>query len=135
MTSSSGSHRLRGDHRRVLDHGGSPAKIQLAGGPDLVEASNRTIMWSGLDDLRIPGDLLDDLCHGSNEAIERGFRFGLGRLDHQRLGHDQWEVDGRRVNPEVDEALGEILRRYAMRLAFLCREDALMHPRPAEHVG
>src|SRR5437588_12790521 len=107
MTSSPGSQRLRGDHRRVLGHRGSPAQIQLAGGPDLVEASDRTIMRSRLYDLRIVRDLLDDLCHGSDEAIERGFRFSLGWLDHQRLGHDQWEVDGRRVNPEVDEALGD----------------------------
>src|SRR2546429_6805744 len=129
-----GSHRLRGDHRRVLDHGGSPAQIELTGGPDLVETSDRTIMRSGLDDRRVPGDLLDDLCHGSDEAIERGFRFGLGRLDHQRLGHDQWKVDGRRVKPEVDEALGDIFRRYPVRLGLFCGEDELVHRGPAEGV-
>src|SRR6266853_2692823 len=120
--------------RCTLGHRRPPPQIQLTSSTDLVEAAHWTVMRGGLDELRIPGDLFDDLSHGGDEAIERGLRFRLGWLDHQRLGHDQGKVDGRRMKPEVDKTLGDILRRHALCLRLFCGEDELVHRWPAEGV-
>ena len=45
-----------------------------------------------LEDRRILGGLACDLAHRLDERVERLLRLGLGRLDHQRLGHDEREV-------------------------------------------
>ena len=44
------------------------------------------------------------------ERVERLERFGLGRLDEQALLDDEREVDGRRVEAVVDQALGDVER-------------------------
>ena len=56
---------------------------------------------------------------------------GLGRLDHERLGDDQREVDRRRVEAVVDQPLGDVERRDARRLlAAPGREHDLVHAGP-----
>ena len=50
------------------------------------------------------------------ELVERLARLGLGRLDQQRLVHQQREVDGRRVEVVVEQPLGEVERADPERL-------------------
>ena len=63
------------------------------------------------------------------EAVEPLEALALGRLDHQRAVHDQREVDRRRVVAVVDQALGDVERRDAVRLELPVREHALVHHR------
>ena len=49
-----------------------------------------------------------DLDHGVDEGVERLLALGLGRLDHHGLGHDQREVDRRRMEAAVDQSLGDV---------------------------
>ena len=69
-----------------------------------------------------------DRQHRLAELVERLHRLGLGRLDHQRLGHDQREVDGRRVEVVVHQPLGDVQRRHAvLALQVARREHELVH--------
>ena len=69
-------------------------------------------------------DLLDRL----GEGVEALLGLGLGRLDHQRLLDQQREVDGRRVEAEVEQALGEVEGGEAeLPLHRLAGEDELVH--------
>ena len=49
-----------------------------------------------------------DRQHRLGERVQRLLRLGLGGLDHQRLGHDQREVDRRRVEAVVHQPLGDV---------------------------
>ena len=48
-----------------------------------------------------------DRDHRLAEAVELGFRFAFGRLDHQRVGDR--ERNGRRMETVIGEALGDVL--------------------------
>ena len=65
-------------------------------------------MWRMLDVLRFALHFIGDLEHGGRECIECLDALGLGRLDHQRLGHDQREIDRWGVEAEVEQALGDV---------------------------
>ena len=56
----------------------------------------------------IVGRLREDLGDRLGERVERLARLGLGRLDQQRLVDEQREVDRRRVEAVVEQALGEV---------------------------
>ena len=58
------------------------------------------------------------------ERVERLLRLRLGRLDQQRLVDEQREVDGRRVEAVVEQALGEVER---------LEPEVLLHRRAREH--
>ena len=58
--------------------------------------------------LRILFGFFRDRLHGFDELVEGFLRFGFGRLDHQRAFHDQWEVNGRRMEPVIDQHLGDV---------------------------
>ena len=55
---------------------------------------------------------------GADERIKRLAGLRLRRLDHQRLVDEQREVDGRRVHPEVEQALGDVGRLDPELFAF-----------------
>ena len=86
-----------------------------------------------LQQLRLLGRLARDREHRVAERVERLLRLGLGRLDHQRLGDDQREVDRRRVEAVVHEPLRDVERGAAvLALQRARREDELVHAEPVE---
>src|SRR5690348_3342660 len=94
----------------------------------LVEPADRRLVRRVAGDLRILGAFAQDLGDGFRERVERLLGLGLGRLDQQRLVDDQREVDRRRVEREVEQALGEIERAQAeLLLHRRAREDELVH--------
>jgi hypothetical protein len=77
--------------------------------------------------------LARDRQHRVAEVVQPLLRLGLGRLDHQRLGHDQREVDRRRVDPVVHQALGDVESGDAvLALQRARREDELVHAQTVE---
>src|SRR5262245_37008223 len=85
---------------------GRAAEPRLLHGPRLVEAPDRRGPWGPGEARGILLRLGDDLEHRLHEGVESLERLGLGRLDHQRLLHDQRKVDRGWVDAEVHEALG-----------------------------
>jgi hypothetical protein len=74
-------------------------------------------------------DLVADLDHRVDEAVELVLRFALGRLDHQRAGDR--EAQRRRVEAEVDQALGDVLGADAGGVLQRAQvEDALVRDQP-----
>src|SRR5687768_1004836 len=74
-------------------------------------------------------DLLADLDHRVDETVELVLRLALGRLDHQRAGHR--EAERRRMEAEVDQALGDVLGTDAgLVLQRPQVEDALVRDEP-----
>jgi len=93
------------DIRRLRSLAQPVPDIGLAAGPRFVEPSD----WRGvrrvLHELRIFRRLLGDLQHRLAEAIQLAHRLGLRGLGHDRFRHDEWEVDRRRVHPEIEQPL------------------------------
>ena len=84
-----------------------------------------------LEQLGALGRIARDLEHRLDELVERLLRLGLGRLDHQRLGDDEREVDRRRVEVVVHQPLGDVERRDpVLALQAARREDELVHAEP-----
>ena len=52
--------------------------------------------------------------HRVRELVERLFRLGLGRLDHERLRDDQREVDRRGMEAVIHQPLRDVERRDAV---------------------
>ena len=70
------------------------------------------------------------------ERVERLERLGLGRLDEHALVDDEREVDGRRVEAVVDEALGDVEGAHAgPRLDRLRRRHELVLAGPGRRAG
>ena len=82
--------------------------------------------------LRLFGRLPGDLLHDRHEPIQRFFALGLGGLDHQGLGHHQWEVDRRGVKSEIEEPFGDIESTYAILLERIPGSHEFMHAPAAE---
>ena len=59
--------------------------------------------------------LLGDIAHDTDEVVERLDALRLGRLHHQRLLHDQGEVDRRRMDAVVQDGLGDVERHHPVR--------------------
>ena len=68
--------------------------------------------------------LAQDLGDRVGEGVERLLRLRLGRLDQQRLVDEQREVDRRRVEAVVEQALGEVER---------LEPELALHRRAGEH--
>ena len=88
-------------------------------GGHLVEPSHGGRVRRVLRDLGVLLGLREDLVDRLRERIERLGRLGLGRLDHQRLVDQQREVHRRRMEAEVEQALGDVERldpQLALRL-------------------
>ena len=79
-----------------------------AGRLDLVEAADGGRVGGVLGELGVGLGLGEDLLDRFGEGVEALLGLGLGRLDHQRLVDQEREVDGRRVEAEVEQALGEV---------------------------
>ncbi len=76
----------------------------------LVEPSDRRRVGRAAGDLGVLGGLFEDCRDRLREGVERLLRLGLGGLHHQRLVDEQREVDGGRVEAEVEQPLGEVER-------------------------
>ena len=81
------------------------------------------------DDLRVLLGLPGDRAHRGDEGVEARLPLGLRRLDHQRAGHDQREVDRRRVEAVVHQALADVDRVHAALRLLLVGEDDLVQGR------
>src|SRR3954452_1134067 len=92
--------------------------------PRLVEPADRRRVRRVAGDLRVLGALAQDVGDRVGERVERLLRLRLGRLDEQRLVDEQREVDRRRVEAVVEQALGEIER---------LEPEVLLHRRAGEH--
>ena len=71
-------------------------------------------MRCGLDDFRIVLRLAGNRQHRIGKLIKRALTLRLRGLDHDGFFHDEWEVDGGRVEPVVEDALGHVARRHAV---------------------
>ena len=69
-------------------------------------------MGSSTNHFAIVACLLGDTLHHSDEVVERVLAFGLGGFDHQCLVEEQWEIDRRRMETIVEQALGNIESSY-----------------------
>ena len=105
----------------------APAQVRLAGGADLVQAADGRLVGGLVQDVRRLPRLPGDGQHGGGEAVERLARFRLRRLDHDRLGDDQGEVDRRRVVAVVDQALGQVEGAQAVLAQPAPVQDELVH--------
>jgi hypothetical protein len=83
---------------------------RLLGRLHLVEAPHGPRQRRRLEQLGILSSLARDLLHYLDEGIEAFLGLGLRGLDHQRLGHDEREVDRRWVDAVVHESLGDVER-------------------------
>ena len=82
---------------------------------------------------RILGGLAGDRPHGLDEVVQRLLRLRLRRLDHECLGHDQREIDRRRMEPVVHEPLRDIESADAvLTLQAARRKHELVHAEPVE---
>ena len=90
------------------------AHDRLLRGAHLVEPAHRASCGASCSELGLLGRLARDREHRVAERVERLLRLGLGRLDHQRLGHDQREVDRRRVEAVVHQPLRDVERADAV---------------------
>src|SRR5215467_3300870 len=87
---------------------GEPAQIGFACCQSLIQAAYHGCMWGSFDDLRVGARLFGNLFHHVDEVVEGFTGFRLGRFDHQRFMHDQWEVGGWGVHAEIEQAFGDI---------------------------
>src|SRR5580704_12667020 len=85
-----------------------PAQHRTACGVRLVDAREPKRMGGRTYHLRIAQRLVVDLFHRVDESVECRAGLGLGWLDHQRAMHDQREIDRRRMDSEIQQALGDI---------------------------
>src|SRR6266481_3123010 len=108
--------------RRTRGHGPPRLRSRRLWGPPeprltrrecLVEPTHRRGHGSVADELRVRLRLAGDLDHRVAELVERLLRLRLRWLDHQRLLDDERKVDGGRVEPEVEQALGDVGGRDA----------------------
>ncbi len=124
--------RWAGCRRRCARQRALPDHRMLCRG-DLVEAPHRRRVGGGARDLGVLGSLAQDRRDRLGEGVERLPGLGLGRLDHQRLLDEQREVDRRRVEAEVEQALGEVERLDAqLPLHRAAGEHELVHAELAE---
>src|SRR5581483_9030277 len=72
----------------------------------------------------------DEIAKRGHEQVERGLRFGLGRLDQERTVDDQREIHGHRVEALVDHRLGEVERGDAGAFQEAVVEKRLVHAWP-----
>src|SRR5436190_10497076 len=85
-------------------------------------------MRRGVHHLRVIARLLGYLYHGRDEAVQRLLGLRLGRLDHQRLVHNEREVHRGRVIALVNQALGDVQRLDArLVLDVLAGQHHLVH--------
>ena len=97
----------------------------------LVEPLDGPRVRGFVDELRCICRLARDREHRVAEGVERLLRLRLGRLDHQRLGHDEREVHGRWMEPVVHQPLRDIERADAVLLLQVARaEHELVHAEP-----
>src|SRR5579859_6574847 len=108
---------------------GLPAKDWLAGGADLIKATNASGVRGGLNEFRSRCGLVGDRTHGIDKeiALFAGFRFGW--LDHERSGNDQRKRGGVGMEAIVDEALGDVHGVDAVFLLERIAENNLVHGR------
>ena len=80
-----------------------PSELEVARGPRLVEAPDGGGDGRLVEELGSSCASRGRLRSAVGERVERLLRLGLGRLDHERLLDDEREVDGRRVEAEIDQ--------------------------------
>ena len=79
--------------------------------------------------------LLEDRADDVHEVVERLLGLGLGRLDHQRLVHEQREVDRRRVDLWSSSRLAMSSVLMPSFLWRRGRQDELVHADAVEGIG
>ena len=123
-----------------------PARLTGRGGPR--SRSGRSTLFAALTSSSRPTGVLCgasfsssvSLCglagdreHRVGELVERLLRLGLGRLDHQRLGDVQREVDRRRMEAVVHQPLRDVERAGPVLLLEAARgEHELVHAEAVE---
>jgi 23S rRNA (adenine2503-C2)-methyltransferase len=99
----------------------------------LVEPSHGPVVRCLLQELRLLRRLSGNREHRVTEGVEGLLRLGLRRLDHERLGDDEREVDRRRVEAVVHQPLCDIERGAAvLALHRPRREHELVHAEALE---
>ena len=86
------------------------AYSRIPRGAYFIESSDRCGVGRVLRQSRICFCLFKDFFDRIGESIEVFLCLGFNRLHHQGLIDQQREIDGRRVIPEIEKALGQIRR-------------------------
>ena len=100
----------------------------MRGRPGLVRTTDRRIVRSTPEKVRIRYGFTGDSSHGSDEGIQSldGFRFR--RLDHDGLVKEQREIDRRSVEAVVQQSLGHVQGRdFAVRITGIGLSDAVKY--------
>ena len=87
------------------------ASLNLRG---FVGTADGSAVRSLLQDPGILGGLGRDLVHHVDERVDGLLGFGFRGLDHQRLVEQEREIDGRRMEAEVQQALRHVERGGAV---------------------
>src|SRR5437899_1859564 len=104
--------------------------VDLARGGHLVQAPDREVSGLVVEALGVGSGLGDDLLDRRREGVERRLALGLRRLDHDCLGHDQREVDGRRIEVPVEQGLGDVQGPNPVLADAVRARHHLAHARP-----
>src|SRR5437763_16090025 len=89
-------------HGSLLAADWFPAQHGLARGGSLIQPRYAGGMWGVQHGLGIFLDFFGDRLHGFDEQIHLFFGFALGRLDHERAGHNQRKRGGIGMEAVVD---------------------------------
>src|SRR5947209_3449089 len=116
---------LRGRLRRRF-----PAQNGAPGGGHLVEAADREADRLCMQPLRVGPGQIGDLPYGVGEGVQGGLGLGLGGLHHDRLGHDQREIDGGGVITALEQPLGHVERLDPVLVEIARGSYELVHAGP-----
>lgn len=84
-------------------------------------------MGSRLKKLRVIASFPGDVAHRLDELVESLLALRLSRLDHQRFFYLEGKVHRRRVEPKVDQTLGNVESPHPMLAEVRDGEDNLVH--------
>src|SRR6266704_6883520 len=104
--------------------------VDLARGGHLVQPPDREVSGLVVEALGVGSGLGDDLLDRRREGVERRLALGLRRLDHDCLGHDQREVDRRRIEVPVEQGLGDVQCPNPVLVKVVRARHELVHARP-----
>ena len=107
----------------------TPAQDRLPRRSGLVEPPHRRRVRRAPHQLGTLLALPGDGDHRVAEGVQLFLRLALGRLDHQRAGDDQREVDRRRMEAVVHQPLGDVERVDVVGVLPLVAEDDLVQRR------
>src|SRR5712672_857483 len=106
---------------------GIPAQNRFARGADFIEPADSSGMRRGFHQIWIGRRFFRNRPHGIDKKIALFFGFRLRRLDHQRPRNNQRKCRGIRMEPVVDQSLGDVHGADAILFLVCVAEDHFVH--------